>query len=67
MRFIESQVYQGVVENIACEMSARMVAMKSATDNAGDMIDGLELVYNKARQAAITQEISEIVSGASAV
>ncbi len=67
MRFIESQVYQGMVENIACEMAARMVAMKSATDNAGDLIDGLELVYNKARQAAITQEISEIVSGASAV
>jgi F-type H+-transporting ATPase subunit gamma len=67
MRFIESQVYQGMVENIACEMAARMVAMKSATDNAGDLIDDLELVYNKARQAAITQEISEIVSGASAV
>jgi F-type H+-transporting ATPase subunit gamma len=60
-------VYQGVVENIACEMSARMVAMKSATDNAGDMIDKLKLKYNKARQAAITQEISEIVSGAAAV
>ena len=67
MRFIESQVYQGMVENIACEMAARMVAMKSATDNAGDLIDGLELVYNKARQASITQEISEIVSGAAAV
>jgi F-type H+-transporting ATPase subunit gamma len=67
MRYIESQVYQGMVENIACEMAARMIAMKSATDNAGDIIDGLELVYNKARQAAITQEISEIVSGASAV
>ena len=67
MRFIESQVYQGMVENIACEMAARMVAMKSATDNAGDIIDDLELVYNKARQAAITQEISEIVSGAAAV
>ena len=67
MRFIESQVYQGMVENIACEMAARMIAMKSATDNAGDLIDGLELVYNKARQAAITQEISEIVSGAAAV
>jgi len=66
-RYIESLVYQGVVENIACEMSARMVAMKSATDNAGDMIDKLKLVYNKARQAAITQEISEIVSGAAAV
>jgi F-type H+-transporting ATPase subunit gamma len=56
-----------VVENIACEMAARMVAMKAATDNAGDMIDGLALAYNKARQAAITQELSEIVSGASAV
>jgi F-type H+-transporting ATPase subunit gamma len=67
MRFIESQVYQGVVENIACEMSARMVAMKSATDNAGDIISNLETIYNKARQAAITQEISEIVAGASAV
>ena len=66
-RYIESLVYQGVVENIACEMSARMVAMKSATDNAGDMIDKLKLIYNKARQAAITQEISEIVSGAAAV
>ena len=67
MRFVESQVYQGVVENIACEMSARMVAMKSATDNAGDIIKELETVYNKARQAAITQEISEIVAGAAAV
>jgi F-type H+-transporting ATPase subunit gamma len=66
-RYIESLIYQGVVENIACEMSARMVAMKSATDNAGDMIDRLKLKYNKARQAAITQEISEIVSGAAAV
>ncbi len=66
-RYIESIVYQGVVENIACEMSARMIAMKSATDNAGEMIDKLKLVYNKARQAAITQEISEIVSGAAAV
>ncbi|VAW65700.1 ATP synthase gamma chain [hydrothermal vent metagenome] len=67
MRFVESQVYQGVVENIACEMSARMIAMKSATDNANDIIGELETVYNKARQAAITQEISEIVAGASAV
>jgi F-type H+-transporting ATPase subunit gamma len=67
MRFIESQVYQGVVENIACEMSARMVAMKSATDNAGDLIKSLQTIYNKARQAAITQEISEIVGGAAAV
>lgn len=67
MRFVESQVYQGVVENIACEMSARMIAMKAATDNAGDIIGSLETMYNKARQAAITQEISEIVAGASAV
>ncbi len=67
MRFIESQVYQGVVENVASEMSARMIAMKSATDNAGDLIKDLQTVYNKARQAAITQEISEIVSGAAAV
>ncbi len=66
-RYVESLVYQAVVENVACEMSARMVAMKSATDNAGDMIDKLKLKYNKARQAAITQEISEIVSGAAAV
>jgi F-type H+-transporting ATPase subunit gamma len=67
VRYIESQVYQGVVENIACEMAARMVAMKAATDNAGNLIDDLQLVYNKARQAAITQELSEIVAGASAV
>ncbi len=67
VRYIESQVYQGVVENIACEQAARMVAMKSATDNAGDLINDLQLVYNKARQAAITQELSEIVAGASAV
>jgi F-type H+-transporting ATPase subunit gamma len=67
MRYVESLVYQGVVENIACEMSARMIAMKSASDNAGDIISELQLVYNKARQAAITQEISEIVSGAAAV
>ena len=66
-RYIESQVYQGVVENIACEMAARMVAMKSASDNAGNLIDELQLIYNKARQAAITQEISEIVGGAAAV
>ena len=66
-RYIESQIYQAVVENIACEQSARMVAMKAASDNAGDLISELELVYNKARQAAITQEISEIVSGAAAV
>jgi F-type H+-transporting ATPase subunit gamma len=67
MRYIESQVYQGAVENIACEQAARMVAMKSATDNAGDLINELQLIYNKARQAAITQEISEIVAGAAAV
>ncbi|MCJ8302120.1 F0F1 ATP synthase subunit gamma [Shewanella sp.] len=67
VRYVESQVYQGVVENIASEQAARMVAMKAATDNAGDLITELELVYNKARQAAITQELSEIVSGAAAV
>lgn len=67
MRYVESLVYQGVVENVACEMAARMIAMKSASDNAGELIDELQLVYNKARQAAITQEISEIVSGAAAV
>jgi len=67
VRYIESLVYQGVVENIACEQASRMIAMKSATDNAGDLIDDLQLVYNKARQAAITQEISEIVAGAAAV
>ncbi len=66
-RYMESQVYQAVVENIACEMAARMIAMKSASDNAGELIDELQLVYNKARQAAITQEISEIVGGAAAV
>ncbi|AHF02517.1 F0F1 ATP synthase subunit gamma [Marichromatium purpuratum 984] len=66
-RYIESLVYQGVVENAACEQAARMVAMKAASDNAGNLIDELQLVYNKARQAAITQEISEIVSGAAAV
>jgi F-type H+-transporting ATPase subunit gamma len=67
MRYIESLVYQGVVDNIACEQAARMVAMKAASDNAGDFISDLQLVYNKARQAAITQELSEIVSGAAAV
>ena len=67
MRFIESQVYKGVVENIACEMSSRMIAMKSATDNATDIIKELQTIYNKARQASITQEISEIVAGAAAV
>ncbi len=66
-RYIESQVYEAVIENLACEQASRMVAMKSATDNAGGLIDDLKLVYNKARQAAITQEISEIVSGAAAV
>ena len=67
VRYIEALVYQGIVENIACEQSSRMIAMHSATENAGDMIDELELIYNKARQAAITQEISEIVAGAAAV
>jgi F-type H+-transporting ATPase subunit gamma len=66
-RYIESLVYQAAVENAACEQAARMVAMKAASDNAGDMIDDLALAYNKARQAAITQELSEIVSGAAAV
>ena len=66
-RYIESLVYQGVVENIACEQAAKMVAMKSATDNAGDLIEELQLVYNNARQAAITQELSEIVAGAAAL
>jgi F-type H+-transporting ATPase subunit gamma len=67
IRYIESIVYQGLVENNACEQAARMVAMKSASDNAGNIIKELQLVYNKARQAAITQEISEIVAGAAAV
>jgi F-type H+-transporting ATPase subunit gamma len=67
VRYIESLVYQAVVENNACEQAARMLAMKNATDNAGNLIDELQMVYNKARQAAITQEISEIVSGAAAV
>ncbi|MBT3673044.1 MAG: F0F1 ATP synthase subunit gamma [Porticoccaceae bacterium] len=67
IRYIEAQVYQGVVENKACEQAARMLAMKNATENAGEMIDELQLLYNKARQAAITQELSEIVSGAAAV
>ena len=66
-RYIESLVYQAVVENIACEQAAKMVAMKSATDNAGELIEELQLVYNNARQAAITQEISEIVAGAEAL
>ena len=67
MRYVESQVYRGAVENVACEMAARMVAMKSASDNAGKLIEELQLVYNKARQAAITKELSEIVGGAAAV
>jgi F-type H+-transporting ATPase subunit gamma len=67
MRYIESQVYQGAVENVASEMAARMVAMKSAADNAGKLIGDLQLVYNKARQAAITKELAEIVGGAAAV
>jgi F-type H+-transporting ATPase subunit gamma len=67
LRYIESQVYQAIVENGACEQAARMLAMKNATDNAGDIIDDLQTIYNRARQAAITQEISEIVSGAAAV
>jgi F-type H+-transporting ATPase subunit gamma len=67
IRYVESIVYQGLVENNACEQAARMVAMKSASDNAGNLIGELQLIYNKARQAAITQEISEIVAGAAAV
>jgi len=66
-RYIESQVYQAVVENGACEQAARMLAMKNATENAGELIEDLQLIYNKARQAAITQELSEIVSGAAAI
>ncbi len=66
-RYIESLVYQGVIENVACEQAARMVAMKAASDNAGTLIDDLQLMYNKARQASITQELSEIVGGAAAV
>jgi F-type H+-transporting ATPase subunit gamma len=67
MRYIESQVYRGAVESVACEMAARMVAMKAASDNAGKLIGELQLVYNKARQAAITKELAEIVGGAAAV
>lgn len=67
VRYIESQVYQAVVENLACFQAAQMVAMKSATENAGELINDLQLVYNKARQASITQEIAEIVGGAAAV
>jgi F-type H+-transporting ATPase subunit gamma len=66
-RYVESQVYQAVIENVACEMAARMVAMKSASDNAGKIIAALQLAYNKARQANITKELSEIVGGAAAV
>jgi len=67
IRYVESQIYQAVVENVACEMAARMVAMKSASDNAGQIIDNLKLAYNKARQAAITRELAEITAGAAAV
>jgi len=67
LRYVEAQVYQAVVENGACEQAARMIAMKNASDNAGNLIDELQLVYNKARQAAITQELSEIVGGAAAI
>jgi len=67
IRYTESLVFQGLVENNACEQAARMVAMKSASDNAGKLIKELQLIYNKARQAAITQEIAEIVGGAAAV
>ena len=66
-RYGESVVYQALVENVACEMASRMVAMKSASDNAGTLIDELQLIYNKARQASITQELAEIVGGAAAV
>jgi F-type H+-transporting ATPase subunit gamma len=67
LRYVEAQVFQGVAENMASEQSARMVAMKAATDNAGTVISDLKLVYNKTRQAAITKELSEIVAGAAAV
>jgi F-type H+-transporting ATPase subunit gamma len=67
LRFVEAQVYQAVIENGACEQAAKMVAMKNATENAAKLIDELQLIYNNARQAAITQEIAEIVSGAAAV
>jgi F-type H+-transporting ATPase subunit gamma len=66
-RYLEALVYQGVAESMASEMSARMVAMKAATDNAGNLINELKLIYNKTRQAAITKELSEIVGGAAAV
>jgi F-type H+-transporting ATPase subunit gamma len=67
LRYVEAQIYQAVAENMASEQSARMVAMKAATDNAGQVIKDLKLVYNKTRQAAITKELSEIVAGAAAV
>ena len=67
MRYVEALVYQAVAENMASEQSARMVAMKAATDNAGNVIGELKLIYNKTRQAAITKELSEIVAGAAAV
>jgi F-type H+-transporting ATPase subunit gamma len=67
VRYVESQVYQAVIENNACEQASRMLAMKNATENAGELIGELQLIYNKARQAAITQEISEIVGGAAAL
>ena len=67
MRYLESQVYQAVIENGACEQAAKMIAMKNATENAEKLIEELQLIYNNARQAAITQEIAEIVSGAAAV
>jgi F-type H+-transporting ATPase subunit gamma len=66
-RYIESQVFRAAIENVACEMAAKMVAMKAATDNAGKLIEKLQLDYNKARQASITREIAEIVGGAAAV
>jgi F-type H+-transporting ATPase subunit gamma len=67
MRYVEAEVYQAVVENLASEQAARMLAMKNASENAGEFIDDLQLIYNKARQAAITQELAEIVAGAAAV
>ena len=67
VRYLESQVYQAVVDNLASEQAARMVAMKAATDNAGNLIKDLQLVYNKARQASITNELNEIVAGAAAI
>ena len=67
VRYIETQVYQAVIDNVACEQAARMIAMKSASDNAGELIGDLQLAYNKARQSAITREITEIISGAEAV